>query len=115
MKRVRGIKEKERVETRSGAAEKSTKPSRAEGKALGMKEKHRRGVCVCVCVCSNREIPKGVPRQEREVRRTRQAEKGFGLEHNSCRYTGLLLLAGGFLMQPCVCVVQEEHLMLTDQ
>lgn len=49
-------KEREKVETRSGAAEKSTKPSRAEGKALSMREKHRRGVCVC----SKREILKGV-------------------------------------------------------
>lgn len=39
-------KEKERVEMRSGAAEKSTKQSRAEGKAQSRREKHRRFVCV---------------------------------------------------------------------
>lgn len=52
----------------SGAAEKSTKQSRAEGKAGNMREKHRRGVCA---------IKKGVQRQGREVCRARQTEAGW--------------------------------------
>lgn len=52
----------------SGAAEKSTKQSRAEGKAGNMREKHRRGVCAIKKVCSDRE--------ERRVGRDRQRQAG---------------------------------------